>query len=111
MLNFKIRTCFILHFIFAAMVHVLTPIMLIGLVQALVASELGFFISGAILGCCLYSLQFIVNHLTNPDSFCILNDLENFYRREARLAPVGSFLPRFYEMCIRIFKKDWRIPL
>lgn len=95
---------------FATVVHIVTPIMLLGLVKILISSDLGFLVSGTILGCALFSLQFIVNHLTNPESFCVLNDLENFYRKEESLPRVRSFLPRFYSMWGRIVKNDWRIP-
>lgn len=106
----KSNLFFWLHFVFATIVHLVTPVMLVGLILLLVSSELGFFTSGAILGCSVYSLQFIVNHLTNPNSFCVLNDLENYYRKDAGKPGVGSFLPRFYTMWKRLFTKDWRIP-
>lgn len=70
--------------------------MIIGTIQILVAQQLGIVLSGLILGCVVFSLQFLVNHLTNPDSFCILNDLENYYREEIGLPKVTGFLPRYY---------------
>lgn len=106
----KIAFFFWLHFVFASIVHVVTPIMLIGLVTTLINSELGFFTSGLILGCSIFSLQFIINHLTNPNSFCVLNDLENYYRDEIGLPRVGAFLPRFYTTWNNLVKLKFKIP-
>lgn len=99
---FKIRLIFWLHFLFAAASHLLLPIMLVGTIKLLIAEQLGFWLSGLILGCTVFSLQFLVNHLNNPQSFCVLNHLENHYRKELGLPEVDSFLPRFYTKCRQI---------
>jgi hypothetical protein len=88
---------FWVHFLFATICHALLPIMLIGVIRVLINSELDFWVCGLILGCTIFSAQFLINHLFNPHSFCVLNDLENYYREKAGLKNVGSFLPRYYE--------------
>lgn len=99
----KVILIFWLHFIFAATCHILLPIMVVGVIKLLLTSSLGFWLSGLILGCTALSLQFLVNHLFNPNSFCILNHLENHYRQEEGLPlQFDGFLPRFYKKCKEI---------
>lgn len=100
----KIRIVFWLHFLFAFTSHVVTPIMVGGIIKIVVGWQLDFWISGLILGAAFFSLTYIINHITNDSSFCLLTDLENCYRREIGLEPVGPFLPRFYRKCAEIVR-------
>lgn len=66
------------------------------------SSELGFWMSGLVLGATFFSSTYIINHITSVDGFCVLTSLENFYRKKEGLPAVGSFLPRFYRLCRRL---------
>jgi len=107
----KIKLLFWLHFMFALVSHLIMPVMLIGAVKILFDSQLDIWLSGLILGATFFSCTYLINHITNPDGFCVLTDLENYYRQQLGLSKVDRFLPRFYEMCKRIRKRNFRIPL
>lgn len=62
-------------------------------------NDLDFWIKGLLLGITFYTSMYAVNHVTNKDGFCVLTDLENFYRKQAGLPTVGVFTPRFYKKC------------
>lgn len=93
-----------LHFIFATVCHILVPFMFIGIIKLLFYSNLNFYINCVILGSSIFSLQFIINHLNNPDSFCLLTHLENYYRRKQDLITYDDFLPRYYDTLIQAYK-------
>ena len=99
----QIKIIFWLHFMFAAASHVLVPMMLIGTIELMITWQLGLWLSGLVLGATLFSVTYLVNHVSNPNGFCVLTDLENHYRREEGLSEVGSFLPRFYAKCKELF--------
>ncbi len=101
------------HWLVAAASHVF-GVFIVGGAITLVSSapSLGFWIKGMLLGITFYCAMYAANHLTNKDSFCILTDLENHYRKRAGLSTVGEFTPRFYFQCrligrvvVRVFRR------
>lgn len=93
------------HFTVALASHIFVPIMIGGIVSLVVGDPmLGFWIKGLLLGISFYSGMYAVNHVTNKDGFCVLTDLENYYRCAEGLPLVNEFVPRFYTQC-RIISK------
>lgn len=87
---------FWIHFVFAFASHILVPVMIGGAIYLLLTWQLGFWLSGLILGASFFSATYLVNHITNPKGYCVLTDLENYYRIINSQHTVGRFLPRFY---------------
>ena len=100
----KIKIVFWLHFVFSLISHILAPIMIVGVFKVLWGSDLGFWLSGLILGATFFSCTYIINHITHDEGFCCLTSLENYYRIQEEMETVGDFLPRFYTKCKEIIK-------
>lgn len=103
----KIALIFWLHFLVAAASHVFVVLIVGGaLKMLLVAGGLGFWEKGLILGITFYTAMYATNHVTNSDGFCVLTDLENFYREKEGIDEVGPFTPRFYkknyDICVKM---------
>lgn len=95
----KIKIIFFLHFVFALVSHLLAPIMIIGIFKLLFVNSIDFWSTGLILGATLFSATYIINHVTQEKSFCVLTDLENYYRKKEGMEEIKDFLPRFYKYC------------
>jgi len=94
------------HFGVALASHIFVPLMIGGVISLVVGvSSLGFWIKGLLLGITFYSAMYAINHITNSDGFCVLTDLENYYRKQEGLSTVKEFSPRFYKQCRTIFRK------
>ena len=66
-------------------------------------------ISVLLLGLTYCAMVWGVNHVTNPNSYCYLTDLEQYYRRDAGMKENSdAFLPRFYGKCKQILKRDFK---
>lgn len=88
------------HFLVAAASHVFVVLMIGGVVSLVIGvSSLGFWLKGLLLGITFYSAMYAINHVTNKDGFCVLTDLENYYRKQENLPLVKEFTPRFYKQC------------
>ena len=101
----KIKLIFWLHFMFSLVSHILVPVMIGGVIKVLWGTQLGFWLSGLILGATFFSTTYIINHITHDSGFCVLTALENYYRRKEGMEEVGDFLPRFYIKCKNIFRE------
>lgn len=89
-----------LHFAVAAASHIFVVLMIGGVVSLIVGvPSLGFWLKGLLLGITFYSAMYAINHVTNKDGFCVLTDLENFYRKQEGMPTVKEFTPRFYKQC------------
>lgn len=94
-----IKLIFWTHVFVAAFSHVAVFLLVAGAFNLLLASEgLSFWTKGMLYGLLFFSGMYGVNHVTNQDGFCILTDLENFYRGKEKMSPVGRFMPRFYRL-------------
>jgi hypothetical protein len=88
------------HFAVAATSHVFVVLMIGGAFTLVVATpSLGFWLKGLLLGITFYSAMYAINHVTNKDGFCVLTDLENYYRKQENMSTVKEFTPRFYRQC------------
>lgn len=97
------------HFAVAASSHIFVILMIGGVVNLVIgAPSLGFWLKGLLLGMTFYSAMYAINHVTNKDGFCVLTDLENYYRKQENLPIVNQFTPRFYSMCRIIAHKFFR---
>jgi len=100
---------FWLHFAVALASHIFVFLMAGGIVSIVLGTpSLGFWLKGLLLGITFYSAMYAVNHVTNKDGFCVLTDLENFYRKHEGLPLVKEFTPRFYKQCRIIFTDTYR---
>jgi len=98
-----IRIIFWAHFIVATTSHFTTVLLLGGAINLFFSGEpLGFWTRGMMFGLLFMSGMYGVNHVTNPAGFCVLTDLENFYRRKEDMPEVGPYMPRYYKV-IRIW--------
>lgn len=101
------KLVFMLHWLVAFAGHMFLIIMPIGLFRLLFNNEtLDFWIKGFMLGVMYMGMIYTVNHITNSQGFCVLTDLENFYRQKEGL-PLASkrFVPRFYKSCLFLWNK------
>jgi len=99
-----------LHFAVAAMSHVFVVLMIGGAFTLVAATPLlGFWLKGLLLGITFYSAMYAVNHVTNKDGFCVLTDLENYYRKQESLPIIKEFTPRFYCQCRIICRRVLKI--
>lgn len=102
----KISIVFWLHFIVAAASHIFVILMIGGTLKLLLSTgPMDFWVKGLLLGVTFYTGMYGVNHVTNSDGFCILTDLENFYRKKENKPFVGPYTPRFYSCCLSICLK------
>ncbi len=98
-----VKLIFWLHWCVALMSHIFVILMIGGVFSIVLGTEsLGFWVKGLMLGMTFYSAMYAVNHVTNKDGFCVLTDLENFYRVKADMPKVAEFTPRFYKTCRRM---------
>lgn len=100
------KLIFWLHFLIATLSHIFIILMPLGVIQLVVDNDnLGFFVKALLLGLTFYSFMYCVNHVTNGEGFCILNSLENSYRKKEGLSEVGTrFTPRYYKKWREVFK-------
>lgn len=86
------------HWLVALTGHLLAVTMPIGLFRLLWIQEIiDPWVKLFLLGVFYMGLLYTVNHVTHSDGFCILTDLENFYREKEGLLPASKrFVPRFY---------------
>ena len=102
------------YFIVAAASHIFVILMIGGTVSLAISTPvLGFWLKGMLFGIAFYSSMYAINHITNKDSFCVLTDLENHYRKQGRMPIVKEFTPRFYSHCriiihrvLKVFKRN-----
>jgi len=100
----KIKLVFLLHSIIAVFSHIFIVLIIGGLIQLFMGfTPLTFWEKGLLLGITFYVGMWGTNHLTNSESFCVLTDLENYYRAQAGLPKAGPFMQRFYA---RIFRRN-----
>jgi len=104
-----IKIVFWMHFLFAAVSHLILPLQIIGTIKLLILwSDIGFLETCALIGASLFSLTYLVNHVTNRNSgFCILTEWENASRSSGGYPRVGSFTPRFWRKVKQIIKGDF----
>lgn len=93
----KISIIFWSHFAVATISHFAIIATIIGMVS-LVTSTIALPVAVKAM---LFSIVFFVgmyctNHVTNHEGFCVLTDLENFYRRKEGMPIVDAFTPRYY---------------
>lgn len=101
----KIKLIFWTHFMVALASHIFIILIVGGVFKLLSATSLlGFWEKGLILGVTFYTAMYATNHITNSNGFCVLTDLENYYRKQERLPTVKEFTPRFYSQCRIIYK-------
>lgn len=99
----KISIVFWLHFIVAAASHIFVVLMIGGILKLLLSTgPMDFWVKGLLLGVTFYTGMYGVNHVTNSDGFCVLTDLENFYRKKENKPLVGPYTPRFYKQSRKI---------
>lgn len=88
------------HFAVATASHIFVVLMIGGVVSIVFkAPALDFWLKGLLLGITFYSAMYAINHVTNKDGFCVLTDLENYYRKLDGMPTVKEFTPRFYKQC------------
>lgn len=112
-----IATIYWAHFAVAAASHIFVVLMIGGVVSLVMgAPAIGFWLKGLLLGITFYSAMYAINHVTNKDGFCVLTDIENYYRKKEGLPLVKEFTPRFYKQCrvivagiASLFKKGRRV--
>jgi hypothetical protein len=93
----KIAIAFWVHFAIATASHVFVVLMVGGVFKlALSTGILDFWIKGLILGITFYTAMYAINHVSNSAGFCVVTDIENFYRKKEGLPQVGPFTPRYY---------------
>lgn len=110
---YKVKIVFWLHFLICATAHILGPLCVLALINwCLGSSALLFWDKCLVLGAVYAGAVFIANHVTNPQGFCSLTELEKHFRKELGLAPCGdAFLPRFYTKCRQISRgRLFKIP-
>lgn len=99
-----VSTVFWLHFAVAVASHICVVLIICGSVALVFETEgLSFWIKGLLFGITFYSAMYAINHVTNKDGFCVLTDLENYYRAKAEMPLVKEFMPRFYKRCRAIY--------
>lgn len=98
----KIALIFWTHFVIAAASHIFVLLMIGGLISLVSSATVDFWQKGLLFGITFYTGMYAVNHVTNEAGFCVMTDLENFYRKQAQLPTVGPFTPRFYKKCRQI---------
>lgn len=107
-LPLRVRVIFWLHFLVALSAHVLIPIMAAAVIGIIIGQDIGFLQSGLLIGLTFCAFIWAVNHVTNPNSYCWLTDLECFYRRQAGVNINGkAFLPRFYKKVNQILRRNF----
>lgn len=104
-----VKLIFLIHCVVALMGHLFVVIMPIGLIQLILNNYMDFWTKGLILGCLYMGMIYTINHISSGDfGFCILTNLENFYRQKAGLPLLTSnrFLPRFYKVLFPWLKRN-----
>ncbi len=97
-----IKAIFWTHAAVAATSHVAVFLLVAGAINLVITSEgMSLWTKGMLFGLVFFSFMYGVNHVTNKDGFCVLTDLENFYRRKENMPTVGQFMPRFYSLFMR----------
>lgn len=96
----KISITFWAHFLVASASHVFVLLMIGGCIKLVLATAaLDFWVKGLLLGITFYTAMYATNHVTNHQGFCVLTDIENFYRRKEGMPEVDAFTPRYYRKC------------
>jgi hypothetical protein len=110
-----VSAVFWLHFAVAVASHICVVLIVCGSVALVFETQgLSFWIKGLLFGITFYSAMYAINHVTNKDGFCVLTDLENYYREKAGMPLVKEFTPRFYKRCRAIssaVKKTLGLPV
>ena len=102
----KVRLVFWLHMAVGTMSYVAVALMIAGAANLLFSSEgVSFWTRGLLYGLLFFSSMYAVNHVGNNDGFCILTDLENFYRAKASMPKVGRFMPRYTASIKALFRR------
>lgn len=91
-----IKLIFYAHMVVGTLSYIAVFLLISGAINLLVSSEgLSFWTRGMLYGLLFFSSMYGVNHVTNDDGFCVLTNLENFYRTKEGLPRVGRFMPRY----------------
>ena len=84
--------------------HVAVFLLIGGAFHLFISSDdLAFWTKGLLFGLLFFSGMYGVNHVANQDGFCVLTDLENFYRKKEGMPTVGRFMPRYYSTLRSLF--------
>lgn len=104
----KVKLIFFLHCLVALLGYAFMVIMPIGLFRLIVGTEsLDFWVKGFLLGTMYMGMLYTANHLGNAEGFCLLTDLENYYRKQEGLSQAPKrFVPRFNKFVISLFKRN-----
>ncbi len=101
-----IRLIFCSHMVVGFTSHVAVFLLVAGAFNLLISSEgLSWWTKGMLFGLLFFSGMYGVNHVTNQDGFCVLTDLENFYRKKEGMPLVGRFMPRYYATIRSTFRR------
>ena len=88
------------HFAVALFSHAFVIVMIGGVAMLLNNLSLkGFWETGLLLGITFFTAMYAINHVTEKGGFCVLTDLENYYRSKCHMPQVKEFTPRFYSKC------------
>jgi hypothetical protein len=104
----KIALIFWVHFAVATLSHLAGLAIACGLVALVATSVLDIWLKAMMLGLVFFVIMYCVNHITNPSGFCVLTDIENFYRRKEGITEVGPFTPRYYKQLRKMFTRKPR---
>jgi hypothetical protein len=97
--QFIVKLIFAVHVAVATTSHIAVFLLIGGAFNLMITSEgLSFWTKGMLFGLLFFSGMYGVNHVTNEDGFCVLTDLENFYRKKEGMPLVGRFMPRYYSL-------------
>ena len=110
----KSTAVFWVHWTVALLSHLAFIAILGGLINLLIgAVGLTFWVKALLFGITFFCAMYCSNHITNPEGFCVLTDVENALREKENLPQVGPFTPRFYNktkemylVLVRLFKRS-----
>lgn len=91
-----VKLIFYCHMVVGVLSYVAVFLLIAGAINLLISSEgISFWTRGMLYGLLFFASMYGINHITNDDGFCVLTNLENFYRAKEGLPRVGRFMPRF----------------
>lgn len=98
------KATFWLHFVVGIMSYISVFFLVAGCISLLWSADLSFWTRGMLFGLTFFAAMYGVNHVTNDNGFCVLTDIENYYRKLADMPKVGRFTPRFTQTVRSLLK-------
>lgn len=99
-----VKAIFWAHFAVGMLSYVSVFFLVAGCINLLWSADFSFWTRAMLFSLTFFAGMYGVNHVTNDNGFCVLTDVENYYRKLADMPKVGKFTPRFSQTLRSLLK-------